>query len=201
MEAFGESAPQFVLQSCAILHDNPTFILSKLTLLQKMTLLSSYLSVIYTVTSTFLKMPFVIDGQRQTVCGKVIHPKPKYSLHTGHWAPKYNTLGLLKEVYNFVVSQGVKSYQVLDFFSYVNVKHGAQWCSSNFILEMEILLIKQHLVQSIGHFAICIKAKLAFIGWGAFCNMHYAKAYCWPRGHFVNWIKQTKVFIGRGTIL
>ena len=65
LEAFGESAPQFILQACIILHKKGDFIPSDLEIFQILTLISSYLSVIYTVTTTFLKMPFIIDGRRE----------------------------------------------------------------------------------------------------------------------------------------
>ena len=65
LEAFGESAPQFVLQACIIIHKKGDFIPSNLEPFQILTLISSYLSVIYTVTTTFLKMPFIIDGRRE----------------------------------------------------------------------------------------------------------------------------------------
>ena len=94
-EAFGESAPQFILQACAILHKNPTlsigmtsnnsflmlpfdfcvkihYYFSGLGTLEYLTLSSSFISVIYTVTTTFLKMPFIIDGKKEApyMCSK-----------------------------------------------------------------------------------------------------------------------------------
>ena len=64
-EAFGESAPQFILQACAVLHQHPTFDFSELSTREILTLSSSFVSVIWTVSSTFLKLSFIIDGKKE----------------------------------------------------------------------------------------------------------------------------------------
>ena len=64
-EAFGESAPQFILQASIILNAHPTLALSNLELREILTLSSSFISVIWTVSSTFLKLPFIVDGKKE----------------------------------------------------------------------------------------------------------------------------------------
>ena len=64
-EAFGESAPQFILQACAVLHQHPTLDFSELSTREILTLSSSFVSVIWTVSSTFLKLSFIIDGKKE----------------------------------------------------------------------------------------------------------------------------------------
>ena len=64
-EAFGESAPQFILQASIILNANPTFAFSNLELREILTLSSSFISVIWTVSSTFLKLPFIVNGKKE----------------------------------------------------------------------------------------------------------------------------------------
>ena len=80
LEAFGESAPQFILQACAILNRLITekidqteitsleilkLMLTEVTTTEILTLTSSYLSVITTVVMAFQKMPFFIDGKKE----------------------------------------------------------------------------------------------------------------------------------------
>ena len=64
-EAFGESAPQFILQASILLNAHPTLALSNLDLIQIVTLSSSFISVIWTVSSTFLKLPFIVNGKKE----------------------------------------------------------------------------------------------------------------------------------------
>ena len=64
-EAFGESAPQFILQASIILNAHPTLALSNLELREILTLSSSFISVIWTVSSTFLKLPFIVNGKKE----------------------------------------------------------------------------------------------------------------------------------------
>ena len=64
MEAFLESFPQFVLQTCATINRDPTFesVLESNQL--KLTLLTSLVSVIASVTTTFMKMPHISNEQK-----------------------------------------------------------------------------------------------------------------------------------------
>ena len=64
-EAFGESAPQFILQASIILNADPTMAFSNLELIEILTLSSSFISVIWTVSSTFLKLPFIVNGKKE----------------------------------------------------------------------------------------------------------------------------------------
>ena len=64
-EAFGESAPQFILQASIILNAHPTMAFSNLELREILTLSSSFISVIWTVSSTFLKLPFIVNGKKE----------------------------------------------------------------------------------------------------------------------------------------
>ena len=64
-EAFGESAPQFILQASIIINAHPTMTFSNLELREILTLSSSFISVIWTVCSTFLKLPFIVNGKKE----------------------------------------------------------------------------------------------------------------------------------------
>ena len=64
MEAFLESFPQFVLQTCATINTDTSFqsILGSTQL--KLTLLSSLVSVVSSVTAAFMKMPHIANEQK-----------------------------------------------------------------------------------------------------------------------------------------
>ena len=64
-EAIGESAPQFILQASIIINAHPTMAYSNLELREILTLSSSFISVIWTVCSTFLKLPFIVNGKKE----------------------------------------------------------------------------------------------------------------------------------------
>ena len=65
MEAFLESFPQFVLQTCATIHTSFQSILVSSQL--KVTLLSSLVSVVSSVTAAFMKMPHISNEQKVPV--------------------------------------------------------------------------------------------------------------------------------------
>ena len=65
MEAFLESFPQFVLQTCATINTDPSFqSIMKSDQLIYLTLLSSLISVVSSVTATFMKMPHISNEQK-----------------------------------------------------------------------------------------------------------------------------------------
>ena len=59
-----ESLPQFVLQTCASIHSDPSFLSIFGNKWLTLTILTSLVSVIVTVTNTFLKMPHVHNEQK-----------------------------------------------------------------------------------------------------------------------------------------
>ena len=65
MEAFTESFPQFVLQTCAMLNTDSSFRCLMSDRLLQLTLLSSLISVVSSVTTTFMKYPHVINGKKE----------------------------------------------------------------------------------------------------------------------------------------
>ena len=62
MEAFFESAPQFILQSCAIIQRDPLF--KDLDNWMSLTLTTSFFSVLMTMITVFLQMPHLIDDKK-----------------------------------------------------------------------------------------------------------------------------------------
>ena len=61
MEAFFESAPQFILQSCAVIRSDPTF--KNVPLWSILTIVTSYASLM-TIIKVFLQMPHLIIANR-----------------------------------------------------------------------------------------------------------------------------------------
>ena len=59
LETFGESCPQFILQTCATLYADPT-LQNELNWIQILTISSSFLSIIVTLTTVFQQMPYFI---------------------------------------------------------------------------------------------------------------------------------------------
>ena len=59
LETFGESCLQFVLQTCAVLYNDPT-LSQELSTIQILTIVSSFLSVVLTLTTVFQQMPYVL---------------------------------------------------------------------------------------------------------------------------------------------
>ena len=62
MEAFFESAPQFILQSCAIIQRDP--LLKELDYWMILTLTTSFFSLLMTMITVFLQMPHLIDDKQ-----------------------------------------------------------------------------------------------------------------------------------------
>ena len=63
-EAFLESFPQFILQTCATFRSDPSFDMLQSDLALKLTLLSSLISVVSAVTSAYMNMPVFVDGEK-----------------------------------------------------------------------------------------------------------------------------------------
>ena len=61
MEAFFESAPQFILQSCAVIRSDPTF--KNVPIWSILTIVTSYASLM-TIIKVFLQMPHLIIANR-----------------------------------------------------------------------------------------------------------------------------------------
>ena len=70
-EAFLESAPQFILQTCAVIQRNPTF--DKIEKWALFTIITSIVSLIITMTTTFSNMPYLTkDGLLQGVSTRYV---------------------------------------------------------------------------------------------------------------------------------